>query len=140
MSNTKVVICVNCKSFWYVNTKVCTECYGTTLSPTADLNVERIRWVETDPDRYQLGRQIGEQTYEFKEYLGDPEKVELDIAFTDLSMWFQYEVDLNKFSDAEKEKTAETYYGSLDELKEQCGDSWEWILAECIFELESNLY
>ncbi len=49
-------------------------------------------------------------------------------------------VNLDNYTLGEIEEVADTYYGSLDELKEECGDAWEWILAECIFEQESGLY
>ena len=102
--------------------------------------LEHIIWVETDPDNYQFGRQIGEGIYEFKEF-GVPDLVAtLDEAIGDSENWTQETIDLSKFSDELKESVASSYYGSLDELKEQCGDSWEWILAECIFEHEYMSY
>lgn len=144
MNNTKnvpsVVICANCKTFWHSSKEVCTECGCSTLEPTSPLNAERIEWVITDPDNFQLGRQIGDRLYEFKEYLEDKEDITLDEALTREENWTQYYIDLDTYSDAEQESVAGTYYGSLDELKEQCGDAWQWILAECIFEQETGLY
>ena len=90
-------------------------------------------WQCTDPDNEQYGRQISTNVYEFKEKnrgLTDYEEHE----------FIQILIDLDDYSSDYAEDIAETYYGSLDELKEQCGDAWEWILAECIFEQESGLY
>lgn len=90
-------------------------------------------WQCTDPDNEQYGRQIRTDVYEFKEKnrgLIDYEEDE----------FIQILIDLDDYSSDYAEEIAETYYGSLDELKEQCGDSWEWVLAECIFEQESGLY
>ena len=90
-------------------------------------------WQCTDPDNEQYGRQVSTNVYEFKEKnkgLIDYEEDE----------FIQILIDLDDYSSNDAEDIAETYYGSLDELKEQCGDSWEWILAECIFEQESGLY
>ena len=90
-------------------------------------------WQCTDPDNEQYGRYISDRIYEFKEKnrgligYGNGEFIEIYI-------------NLNNYTLGEIEEVADTYYGSLDELKEQCGDSWEWILAECIFEQESGLY
>jgi RNA polymerase subunit RPABC4/transcription elongation factor Spt4 len=138
---SKVVICANCKTFWHSSKEVCTVCGSTTLEPSSELNAERIAWVLTDPDNFQLGRQIGDKLYEFKEFSGMiTEGMTLDEALTREFDWTEYNVDLNDYSEAEREKVAEGYYGSLNDLKEQCGDSWEWILAECIFEQETGLY
>lgn len=90
-------------------------------------------WVCTDFDNEQYGRQLSETKFEFKEKnrgLIDYEEDEI----------IHFGVDLSKYSEKEIDDVARTYYGSLDELKEQCGDSWQWILAECIFEQESGLY
>jgi hypothetical protein len=90
-------------------------------------------WVCTDLDNEQYGRQLSETRFEFKEKnrgLLDYEEDE----------FIEFGVDLSDYSEKEMYDVARTYYGSLDELKEQCGDSWKWILAECIFEQESGLY
>lgn len=138
-----VVICANCKRFWHSGVESCVKCYSTSLAPTDPRNAENITWIETDPDNYQFGRQIGVRLYEFKEYdWKSPFAKDLSLqdAQKQAFNWTQCTIDLDTYSDEQKENVAQTYYGSLDELKEQCGDSWEWILAESIFEIESNLY
>lgn len=93
----------------------------------------KTEWVCTDLDNEQYGRQISERAYEFKEKNRGLLEYEED-------EFVQIYVDLDNCTLKEIEEVADTYYGSLDELKEQCGDAWEWILAECIFEQESGLY
>lgn len=90
-------------------------------------------WQCTDPDNKQYGLQLREGVYLFKEKNHFHE-------INDEGEWIEIEINLAGYSDESREEIASTYYGSLNELKEQNGDSWEWILAECIFEQESGLY
>ena len=90
-------------------------------------------WVCTDLDNEQYGRQLSETRFEFKE----KNRGLLDYDEDEI---IEFGVDLSDYSEKEIDDVARTYYGSLDELKEQCGDSWQWILAECIFEQENGLY
>lgn len=142
MSN--ILICNNCKSFWYKTVSRCVECGSTTLSKTHKGNHVHLAWVETDPDNFQFGRQIGQGIYEFKEFdhfaLFPNEVESLDEAKGMAGYWTQEIIDLSQISDELKESVASSYYGSLDWLKEQCGYSWEWILDECIFEHEYMSY
>ena len=90
-------------------------------------------WVCTDLDNEQYGRQLSETRFEFKE----KNRGLLDYDEDEI---IEFGVDLNHYSEKEIDDVARTYYGSLDELKEQCGENWQWVLAECIFEQESGLY
>ncbi len=89
-------------------------------------------WVCTDPDNKQYGRQLSENKFEFreknhnvKEY--NDEEIEMTI-------------DLDDYNEERQRYYALGYYNSLEHLKEEYGDQWKWILAECIFEQESGLY
>lgn len=101
-------------------------------------------WQCTDPDQYQFGRRLGTREFEFREFdhfsifPAEVDTIEEAEAMTD--NWTEMVVNLDDYSDEEKEDVSKAYYGSLDELKEQNGDAWEWVLAECIFEQESGLY
>lgn len=105
-------------------------------------------WTCTDPDNFQYGRKISDGIFEFKEFdrsnysvVGETyeEKQEFaDRVFEHDEFWTQCTIDLSKYSDETKESVASSYYGSLEELKEINGESWEWILAECIFEIEES--
>jgi hypothetical protein len=92
-----------------------------------------MEWICTDLDNEQYGKQLSETKFEFKEK---------NRGFIDYdeNEFIEFVVDLSKYSEKEIDDFARTYYVSLDELKQQCGDSWQWILAECIFEQESGLY
>jgi hypothetical protein len=93
----------------------------------------KTEWICTDPDNKQYGRQISERVFEFKELATNEDEY-------DIGEYIELKINLDDYAEEEKEDVASYYYGSLDELKEQCGDTWEWIMAECIFEQESGNY
>lgn len=105
-------------------------------------------WVCTDPDNHQYGRKISKGVFEFKEFdrvnysiVGNSyeERLEfVDRIFEHDEFWTTCTVDLSKYSDELKENVASSYYGSLEDLKNINADNWEWILAECIFEIEES--
>lgn len=97
-------------------------------------NYENVLWMCTDPDNQQYGRWIAEGHYKFKEKNRNTSDDE------HLEEWIEEDIILDLIDDKQKEKAVSGYYDSLKDLKEQCGDSWEWILAECIFEYNSGLY
>ena len=92
-------------------------------------------WVCTDADNDQWGRQLSETKFEFKEknHFAEFDQDEAD-------EYIEFEVDLNQYFDEQIAELVSPYYGSLNELKEICGDDWQWIMAECIFEQESGQY
>lgn len=134
-----VVICVNCKKFWYENKKRCT-CHGTTFSPTDDSNKIRIAWIVTDPDNYQLGRQIDEFHFEFKQLdegcFGIGEKLpSLKEALCLPDYYWQSDtINPYLYTEEQLEEFVSPYYNSLSVLREIYGDESSWIIAECIFE------
>ena len=87
-------------------------------------------WVNTDPDNEQYGRKLHDGHYEFKE----------KDRFNEEEEWIIIDILLSMYTEEQIENHVSAYYCSLAELKEQCGDDWEWIVAECIFEQESGLY
>ena len=91
-------------------------------------------WTCTDLDNEQWGRKLYAGHYEFKEKNRNTSDEE------ELDEWIEIDIYLDRYTDSEIENHVSSYYGSLAELKEKCGESWEWILAECIFEQESGLY
>jgi len=107
-----------------------------------------IEWVQTDGSTHQYGRIIREGVYEFKEWIGGCEdgKTIDEMAvrdFDDAGCWLQDTVSLVDYNEQEIESHISSYYNSLDQIKEEYGDGengWMWIVAECIFEQESELY
>lgn len=92
------------------------------------------KWVCTDLDSSQYRKINADSTYIFIE------KVWLDICegdegypdkeYTVKSAW----IDLNDYSDYEKECAISGYYESMDDIYEQYGMDIKDIIAECIFE------
>lgn len=82
----------------------------------------------TDGDRNQYGKKLVNGHYQFMEYSEqDKEWVEMDIL-------------LKHYTDEQIDIHISAYYNSVQHIKELYEDSWEWIVAECIFEQESGLY
>jgi len=109
------------------------------------IDENNIEWTCTDPDNHQYGREIRGGVYEFKEWIGGStlgklteEEVEED--FDNSGCWEQKTINLADYNDVEINSHVSGFYDSLDGLKEECGDDWMWIVAECIFEMESELY
>lgn len=82
------------------------------------------KWFCTDPDSLQYRKINSDGTYTFIE------KVWLDICYTVKSAW----INLNDYSDYEKECAISGYYESMDAIYKQYGMDMEDIIAECIFE------
>lgn len=110
-------------------------------------------WTCTDPDNYQYGRKTADGVYEFKEFdklnfAGDEhgheeEKTFVTNRFSDSDFWVEETIDLNQYSQKDKEKAISGYYDSMEALSEICKGDMEqvsWIVAECIFEQNSGLY
>jgi hypothetical protein len=106
---------------------------------------DNITWTCTDPDNHQYGRKVKDGVYEFKEWIGGgklDESIEETIKqeFDNPGCWEQDTISLSDYTEEQIESHVTSYYDSLTHLKEIYGDSWEWITAECIFEMESCLY
>lgn len=109
-----------------------------------------ITWICTDPDSNQYGRTIREGVYEFKEFDRNNYSINIDdypnkemfinSIFDNDEFWIQDTISLVDYNEPEIESHISAYYDSLEDLKEQYGDDWMFITAECIFEQESGLY
>jgi hypothetical protein len=95
---------------------------------TAEANpsTKKDAWLLCDDDTKQYGRQLGEGVFEFKEKRPKWRGGQV-----------QGVVTLADYNEERREHYASIYYGSLAGLKADCGEDWEWILAECIFEMTS---
>jgi hypothetical protein len=89
-------------------------------------NANSKEWVLTDPQFNQYGRAISETVFEFKQNHID-----------------QRIIDISKFTEGEIELIINTYGYTLYEsdngnsnIVEQYTEMKNWIIAECIFELE----
>lgn len=113
-------------------------------------------WKLTDPDNFQFGR-LNRGTPEFKEFdrvgcIGlfqslkcAPNHDKLmayikDDLFNKDFCWIQKQIPKGFYKDEFVDEVAKTYYKDLTDLKQTCGDNWEFILAECIFEQTNGLY
>jgi hypothetical protein len=93
-----------------------------------NIAIEIGKWILTDNDSNQYGRQINESTFEFKE--GDEEYKK------------QYEVDLHDYQINTIENIINAYGYSLHPMPSNrlqnvfttYGNRAAWIIAECIFE------
>ena len=91
------------------------------------------KWVCTDIDNQQYGRQLSETIFEFKE-------VNRELDGYDEGEEIQILINLDDYSDEEKEDRVSCYYDCVEEIKAIYGEDADWIIAECIFEQESGLY
>jgi hypothetical protein len=108
------------------------------------------QWVCTDGSNLQYGREISNFKFSFLEFDRDSYPIEfeelcdhsLDIDLKDVEdhKWIDDTIDLTALSKKEVEDAISGYYDSLDEVKEQYGDDWRWIVAECVFEYTNGLY
>jgi hypothetical protein len=80
------------------------------------------KWITTDSDTRQKGRQLGPGVYEFKERRNGQK--------------FRRTVVLADYSTERQEYYISAYYGSLAKLRAEFPEpeDADWLLAECIFE------
>lgn len=101
------------------------------------METKEIKWVCTDPDNKQYGRQLAERVFEFKERnrFYDPNDDNSDDEF------IQMTINLDHYSKSSMYDRVHPYYGweDFNEFLETPPDGL-WIIAECIFEQESGLY
>lgn len=88
------------------------------------------KWICTDPNMNQWGRQIRDKIYEFKQ----------DVKYPNGSIVKEKaEIDLNDYTDEEINNDLSPYSWSIKQLKEENNiESAEWLMAECIFEQLQN--
>lgn len=84
--------------------------------------IKNNKWICTDPDNKQYGRQLSETEFEFKER-GE-----------------EMFINLDNYNEDEIDNHISAYYNSINELKNIYKEQSNWIIAECIFEQESGLY
>ncbi len=135
-----------------------------TVPPGSILDIiwNKTDWVCTDPDNQQYGRRLYTGMYEFKEWdrnthvfgnvdIGSEEDICLKKErFNKMDFWIQQTIDLSEYPVKEQEHIINNYgytfeagenkNPNLQNIKELYPDNWEWIVAECIFEVESELY
>lgn len=90
---------------------------------------KQIEWVCTDPDNNQFGRQLLDRVFEFKE---DDKNLIIDLNMYEIK---EQEHAINSYgytllSGANKNP-------ELQNINELYGDSTDWIIAECLFELDN---
>lgn len=86
-----------------------------------------MKWICTDPDNNQYGRQLSKYIFEFKEN----HKIAGEVKMI---------IDLTTYSFSEILGVCSTYYSSMEDVFELYGEDAYWIIAECIFEQKSGLY
>lgn len=89
-------------------------------------------WILTDPSCNQYGKKISDSIYAFREDREiDPKTKEVEV--------FQSEIDLDDYH-PEEIKDAINFFGydCVEDVEEIYGEEYKWIIAECIFELESH--
>lgn len=95
----------------------------------------KTEWICTDPDNEQYGRQISERIFEFKErskglYEDGYEEGE----------FIEMTINLDHYTQEEVNNHISAYYEDLNEIFNIYGEDANWIIAECIFEQESENY
>ena len=71
-------------------------------------------------------------------------KIKMEEVWSNCSLWKEMSIDLNDYTDKQKEDYIYGYYENMDECIQIYGDDFEggapFILAEIIFENENGLY
>lgn len=104
------------------------------------MEISQFEWVCTDPNNQQYGRQISDMIFEFKEPLFDykfegitPKRFKTDEEI-------KIAINLSEYSENDMYDYVSSYYG-YDDFKEFLKtNEGRWVIAECIFELESGNY
>ena len=108
------------------------------------MNHKKEGWECTDADNYQFCLKINENTFRYREFNWFnwfPEKPEnLIQAEKDEDNWEDLTIDITKYTDKQIESYISLYYNSVEQIKEIYDNDWKQIIAECIFEQESQLY
>ena len=102
------------------------------------------KFICTDIDNMQFGRKINKNTYEFKEFnrnsynfvdevekLG--EKKFKKLYWRDKRYWIRETINLQNYTSKTIKNILSAYYSNFKGLT-------NWIIAECIFEQENELY
>lgn len=87
----------------------------------------------TDDSNQQICIQIDEDVYIYSEHDKFFYEWETDME-RDVGEYRTDTINLKQLSEEEIEDGISGFYTSLKKLKEECGDNWKQIAAECIFE------
>ncbi|MES3018171.1 MAG: hypothetical protein V4721_10340 [Bacteroidota bacterium] len=90
---------------------------------------EDIKWICTDADEEQFGRQITEKIFEFKQKDVEP-------TIIDISKYPAKEVESIINSYGYTQMTGDNIADGLNNVVDMYGKQAGWIIAECIFESE----
>lgn len=91
------------------------------------------KWICTDPDANQYGRQLDYKVYEFKEDIRAVDGSKPTETYEDV-------INLNEYSIEQMFDHIAPYYSWEDFNKLLVTEEGRWIIAECIFEQESGQY
>ena len=90
-------------------------------------------WIVTDPNCGQCCNKLNENEYQYVEYR------EVGDAGSEYYWVYKMYVDLKSYTEQEMLSFTKPYgYKTIDELKENYGDDYRMIIAECIFECGSS--
>ncbi len=99
---------------------------------------EEIEWICTDPNNKQYGRRLSTYQFEFKERNKAYSIEDKPMFLTDEAEWYRMVIDLEDYTLKEINDYIDSYYDNLDELFKTYGENSCWIIAETIFELETQ--
>lgn len=111
------------------------------MENTTTVTYEDKKWICTDKEIFQFARQTGAHTFEFKQFnwknplYEEPKSVEE--AF-EMNNWIEEEINLESYSCWKIHEYVTEFYKSIIEVKNYYPTSWEWVVAECIFEVDSE--
>ena len=105
-----------------------------------------VGYICTDPSTFQFGKKIDDDRYIFIEadhidliLLNKPNNMYTLDNVMDACEMIEGDVDLTEYSEEEQDRIASSYHvKGLAELKETYGNLWKWVMAECIFEYETQ--
>lgn len=101
-------------------------------------------WSLTDGSLGQFGIQLSENKFQFREFNRNnfdlPKDGNVLKFFNQPKYWIDEIIDLKNYTESEIEDHISGYYDSVEAMKTELGKDLNWIIAECIFEVESELY
>lgn len=110
------------------------------------MNHKEEGWLCTDPDQFQFCKKIDEDTFKYRQFdwmsrFSGIKEAETESDFTlaqaeneGEDAWNEIIIDIRDYSDDKIKTHISAYYDSLEQIKENYGNDWKMIVAECIFE------
>ena len=105
-------------------------------------------WIITDPDNFQFRKDIDQDKWKFKEFdrftyqkeynLLKKEERDIEKYWYNSEMWIEEFIDLTNYTKSQANYHCSAYYSKTDFNK--FWNKNREIIAECIFEQESQLY